>query len=66
LKSDGDSVLNTVGSELGVTDENSYLEASVNSYGYENDTEEGYGYPEDCEEGFVFCKNKRVKVCIFK
>ncbi|KAL5244510.1 hypothetical protein ACI65C_011920 [Semiaphis heraclei] len=63
LKRDrSDSVLNTVASELGVSDENaSYLEATVNSYGYENNAEEGYEYPEDCEEGFVFCKKKKVQ-----
>lgn len=68
LKRDrSDSVLNTVASELGVSDENaSYLEATVNSYGYENNAEEGYEYPEDCEEGFVFCKKKKVQVSIFK
>ncbi|KAL4131742.1 hypothetical protein QTP88_009014 [Uroleucon formosanum] len=60
LKSD--NVKNTVRSELAVTDdENAYPEASVNSYGYENDTEEGYGYLEDCEEGFLFCKKKRAQ-----
>lgn len=63
LKSD--NVKNTVRSELAVTDdENAYPEASVNSYGYENDTEEGYGYLDDCEEGFLFCKKKRVQVRI--
>lgn len=64
LKSGSDGVKNTVRSELAVTDENAYPEEWVNSYGYENYAEEGY--PEDCEEGFEVCKNKRVKVRIFK